>query len=387
MNHCAFSGMFSKTIFLRTGFCLITMWLMLNGCNKIEPGTFSVVEKEPVEPTHTATARLVIADQYVEAVGTVRPKTETHIEARITGQVLDVKINSGDPVKKGDLLISLDSRQMVSRLDQARQALKTAEAGREQSRHAVDAARAGFKQAQANYNRYKGYFDSQAATAQELEAAESSYRQAEAGLKRAKEGLTAAEAGIRQAQAVVEESQISLEFTRILAPEDGVVLKRLVEPGDLALPGKPLVTLRTTGALRLEANVREGLISQVKPGTVLDVAIGTLSQQVAATIEEIVPYADPASRTFLVKAALPPLDNLYPGMFGKLRIPVDRQQIVVVPLAAVRRVGQLELLQVKTENGWQTRFIKTGVQRGDQVEVLTGLDGVETIGWEVVDNG
>jgi hypothetical protein len=77
---------------------------------------------------------------------------------------------------------------------------------------------------------------------------------------------------------VVKESTISLEYTRILAPEDGVVLKRFVEPGDLALPGKPLVALRTSGALRLEAYVREGIDHPGDPGNRPEVDIETLDQ-------------------------------------------------------------------------------------------------------------
>ncbi len=370
-----------------TSLCVATLWMLLSGCDKIAPGTFTAVEKAPFTPGQTAIAEVRETDQWYEAVGTVRPKTETRIEARVTGQVLNVKVSPGDHVSKGALLVSLDSRQMASRQDQAKQALKTSVAGREQARHALEASRAGFKQARANYNRVKNYFESQAATAQDLESAESSFRQAEAGVKRAEEGLAAAEAGIMQARGVVKESAISIAYTQILAPEDGVVLKRFVEPGDLALPGKPLVALRTSGALRLEAYVREGLITRVAPGASLEVDIETLNLQVAASIEEIVPYADPDSRTFLVKAAMPPVEGLYPGMFGKLRIPVGRQRIVTVPQAAVRRVGQLELVHVQVGDGWQTRHVKSGIRVGDAVEILSGLDGTETIGWGVTDNG
>ena len=377
-----------RSLGLRTILCVAAAWmLLLSGCDKIEPGAFTAVEKAPFTPAQTATAKVRETDQVYEAVGTVRPKTESSIEARVTGQVLNVQVSPGDQVSKGALLVTLDSRQMTSRLDQAKQALKTAEAGREQARHALDGARAGFKQAQANYNRVKSYFESQAATAQDLEAAESTFRQAEAGVKRAEEGLAAAGAGILQARGVVNESEISIGYTRILAPEDGVVLKRFVEPGDLALPGKPLVALRTSGVLRMEAYVREGLITRVAPGASLEVDIETLDKLVAATVEEIVPYADPDSRTFLVKAAMPPVEGLYPGMFGKLRIPVGLQRIVTVPWPAVRRVGQLELVHVQVGDGWQTRHVKTGVRLGDAVEILSGLDGTETIGWEVTDNG
>ena len=369
------------------GIVFATAVILLIGCEKIEPGAFTPVEKTAYRPAQTTVAELREAKQWYEAVGTVRPKTETRIEARVTGQVLDVRVSPGDRVAKGTLLVTLDSRQMTSRLDQAKQALKTAQAGREQARHALDGARAGFKKAEANYRRVKDYYDSQAATAQEFEAAESSFRQAEADVKRAEEGLTAAGAGILQARAVVTESTISLEYSKILAPEKGVVLKRFVEPGDLALPGKPLIALRTTGALRLEAYVREGLITRVAPGTALTVVIDTLGKTTAATVEEIVPYADPDSRTFLVKAAIPPVDGLYPGMFGKLRVPVDHRRIVTIPGEAVRRVGQLELVHVKSGDGWQVRHVKTGVRLDGSVEILSGLDGTETIGWGGTDNG
>lgn len=376
-----------RSVSYRTSLCSAALLMLLSACDKIEPGAFTVVEKTPFIAAQTAVATVRENDRIYEAVGTVRPKTESRIESRVTGQVLSVQVSPGDQVDKGTLLVSLDSRQMKSRLDQAKQALRTAEAGREQARHALDGARAGLNQARANYQRVNRYFTSQAATAQDLEAAESTFRQAEAEVKRAEEGLTAAGAGILQARALVNESEISIAYTRILAPENGVVLKRFVEPGDLAVPGKPLVALRTSGALRLEAYVREGLITRVTPGATFEVDIETLDRVVPATVEEIVPYADPASRTFLVKAGMPPVNGLYPGMFGKLRIPVGRQRIVTVPWSAVRRVGQLELIQVQIGDGWQTRFVKTGVRLGDSVEILSGLDGTETIGWEVTDNG
>jgi multidrug efflux pump subunit AcrA (membrane-fusion protein) len=81
------------------------------------------------------------------------------------------------------------------------------------------------------------------------------------------------------------------------------------------------------------------------------------------------------------------VDGLYPGMFGKLRVPVGRQQIVTLPAAAVRRVGQLELVHVQSGSDWQTRHVKTGRRLGDRLEVLSGLKGGETIGWEANHNG
>lgn len=331
------------------------------------------------EPQEFIKASKQTVTQWYEAVGTVRPRTESSIEAQITAQVMDVKVRPGDKVKKGQLLVSLDNRQFLSRLDQAKQGLKGASAGKNQAGQTIVAAKAAFKQAEADFKRIKKYFKSQAATSQQLEQAQSAYLQAKAGLSRAKEAMTGTGAGIKQAQEVIKEAEIALGFTKIIAPEDGEVLKRTVEPGDLALPGKPLIILQTAGNLRLEAYVREGLIRKVAPGTKLQVYISTLDKTTDAIVEEIVPYADPQTRTFLVKSSLPAISGVYPGMFGKLLIPVEEQEIVMIPKNAVRNVGQLELVLVKEKDGIKTRYVKTGKKTGENVEILSGLSGDEII--------
>ncbi len=357
----------SRAAFLRSLFCALSGLILMAS---------PAGSAEEVRSIRAATEK--VTDWY-EAVGTIRPRTESSIEAQVTAQVLDVKVRPGDKVEKGQVLVSLDNRQPTSRLDQSRQGLKSATAGKKQALQGVAAARAAFHQAEANFRRTRKYFQSQAATSQQLEVAESAYLQAKAGLSQAREALTAAEAGIRQAEEVVREAEISLGYTVISAPEDGEILRRLVEPGDLALPGKPLVILQTAGHLRMEAYVREGLIRKVGPGTHLSVYVTTLDKRLDAVVEEIVPYADPQTRTFLVKSSLPATPGLYPGMFGRLLIPVEEHEAVVIPEAAVRKIGQLELVSVQEGDAWQCRYIQTGKQVRDGIEVLSGLAGGETL--------
>jgi len=339
-------------------------------------------EAATLNPKKQVQAEKETITEWYKAVGTVRPRTETRIEAQITAKVIKINVSPGSKVTKNQVLIVLDNRQANSRLDQSRQALKTAIAGKKQSRQAVISAEANFAQAESDYKRVQTYFKSQAATAQELERAKAAFLQAKAGVKRAREAQAGAQSQIRQAEEVVKETQIALGYTQIRASESGEVLKRLVEQGDLALPGKPLLILQTAGALRLEAYVREGLIKKVKQGTELKAIITTLDSTTTATVDEIVPYAYPQTRTFLVKATLPPIEGLYPGMFGKLLIPIHELEVVMVPRETVRHVGQLELVTVKCkDNHWHPQFIKTGKRFGDKVEVLSGLSGNETLGY------
>jgi len=358
----------------------VVLGIWISGPDTIQPGVVSTSGHTIPTPEYTTTVQREVITEVYEAVGTVRPRTETRIEAQVTAQVVDVKVRPGNKVEKGQLLIRLDNRKLTSRLDQARQGLNSANAGKKQAQQAVAAAQAAFDQASSAYRRTEKYYQANAATKQDMEQAEAAYRQAEAGLARSKESTTAAVARTRQAQEVIREATIALGYTEILAPESGEVLRRMVEPGDLALPGKPLLFLQTEGTHRLEAEVREGLIDQVRMGDRLAVEIRAVGAVVDGTVEEIVPYADPQSRTFLVKVGLPPITGIYPGMFGKLRVPVGRRAAITVPAGAVRQVGQLELIRVKDGERWTERYIKTGRRFDGSIEVLTGLDGGETIG-------
>lgn len=315
----------------------------------------------------------------------IKNQSEINISATLSIVLLDpegneVYVRPGSKVKKGQALIVLDDRQFNSRLAQARQALQSAIAQKEEAGHAVNAAEAAYKQALAAFERTKKYFDSQAATSQDLENAESAHDQAKSGVKRARKALSAAKSGIRQAEEVVKEAQIALDYTTIRAQQDGEILQRMIEPGDLALPGKPLIVLQTAGTLRLEAYVREGLIGKVKLGNQLMVEITTLNKHVKAIVEEIVPYADPQTRTFLVKASLPAIHGLYAGMYGKLLIPAETHSVVMIPEKACQKIGQLEIVIVQDKDRWKTRYIKTGRRIDDKFEVLSGLMGNEWIG-------
>jgi HlyD family secretion protein len=100
---------------------------------------------------------------------------------------------------------------------------------------------------------------------------------------------------------------------------------------------------------------------------------------VTAQVEEIIPYADPRTRTFLVKAILPEIEGIYPGMYGKLLIPSGTTEVVLIPPGAIRRIGQLEMVKVKKGDIWESRYIKTGKIHGELVEVLSGLSGNEIL--------
>ncbi|WP_027357996.1 efflux RND transporter periplasmic adaptor subunit [Desulforegula conservatrix] len=355
------------------------------GCSgDIKPGTVESKGNEDLKFTNTAKAEKTEVTDWYEAVGTVRPRTESRIEALVTANVKSVEVSAGAKVKKDQVLAEIDDRQLVAKLDQAKQALAGARSAEKGATQAVASAQAAFTQADSEYKRVQKYFSSQAATARELEEAKSRYLQAEAGLQQAKEALSGARSGIRQVEEVVKEAEIGLGYTKIKAPADGEILNRMVEPGDLASPGKPLFMMKTSGLMRLEAFVREGLINSVKPGQLLKVSMPNLKNEIDATLEEIVPYADPKSRSFLVKASISKDEGIYPGMFGKLLIPLEKHEAVVLPAESIQKIGQLELVMVQKEKGWERRYVKTGSFSDGKTEILSGLTGDEIIGYNAV---
>ncbi|MCJ7595824.1 MAG: efflux RND transporter periplasmic adaptor subunit [Desulfobacterales bacterium] len=371
--------------FVTGGVALVLLMLYMTGSftpHKIQPGRVENPQGGDFSPTRIGMASLETVTEFYEAVGTIRPRTETRIEAQVMGKILKVLVRAGDMVNKGGLLIVLDSREFEARLEQARQGLNSAASRHKQAGQGVLAAQAVYGEAEAAFKRVRTYFEAEAATAQDLEQAESGFLQTRARLQQAQEGLVGAEAGVVEAGKAVEESTIALGYTRIVATEDGEVVRRLAEAGELALPGRPLLLLQAKGALRLEALVREGLIHRVSQGTLLQMGVSALGRNFSGMVEEVVPSADPMTRTFLVKVGIQDAKGLLPGMFGRLLIPVEERKVVLVPRNAVKRIGQLEMVTVEINGKWQQILVKTGMVLGGKVEVLSGLQGHERLALE-----
>ncbi len=363
-------------------FCLSCIFFFSCDTDTIPPGQSSQEAAFPDAVQHTVRVEKQNIARTHAAVGTIRPLTETRIESQVTGQVLKVNVVPSSRVTPGQILITLDSRQLSVRLDQAKEGLAYAKNSLNQARKARDEAQAGRDQAHAAHLRTKTLFDKDVVPSQKLEIDRAGYLQAKARLERAREGVAGADTSIRQAVEVVKEAQIAMDYAGIRSPAAGVVVERLIDPGDQALPGKTLLVIQTSGALRLEARVREGLISKIIQGKAYGVEIQNLGQTLEATIEEIVPYADPQTRTFLVKAALPDTPGVYPGMFGRLLIPSKEEETLLIPQAALIRVGQLEMVKVQgPDMGFESVYVKTGRKFGGKIEVLSGLNAADTVGY------
>jgi len=334
-----------------------------------------------------------------EAVGTVKSKFATTVRSKLVAHVVAVHAHEGDVVKTGDLLAELDDREVAAQVQKAEGALAEARKAREEINSAVDAAASAQVAASANkdladatYARYKGLLENSAVSRQMYDETEAKQRAAAAEALRvgdmfrstsAKKGEV--EARIEQAKAEVANSQVALGFTKITAPINGFVSMKHVDVGDLASPDAALFDIEDNEQYRLEAAVDEAQSGRVHAGdqavAVLDALGGA---ELPGTVGEIVPTADSASRTFVVKLDLPKDQRLRSGMFGRLRLSIGEKEILAVPKSAVFERGQLAGVYVVAGDGVaRLRLIKTGKQYDDLVEVLSGLNEGDRI---VVDN-
>ncbi len=300
--------------------------------------------------------RLLLTAETVEVVepvpGTVSATDETLVGSRILASITRMHVRSGDRVERGDLLVEFDDSAQRSVLAQREQA----EASQE----------AAFNEASLARDRAVKLFETGNLSRAAYDQALTAYRVQEAELERARRA--------------VAEAQAQLDYTKITAPISGTIVDRYAEAGDTTTPGQALLRLFNPGRLRIEALLRESLISRVQQGQEIGALIGALDLTVTAVVEEIVPTADPGSRSFLIKALLPPQADLYPGMFARLEIPVGQRQRLAVPESAIIRTGQLTFVYVEAEDGTALRrAVRTGSLSDGRVEVVSGLRAGETV--------
>jgi RND family efflux transporter MFP subunit len=178
---------------------------------------------------------------------------------------------------------------------------------------------------------------------------------------------------LAQAEQEIHSATIVRDYARIVAPFAGIVTARTVEPGALAAPGAPLLTIERENGYRLEVSVDESRLPGVKTGQPVEVSLDAVNGHVSARVSEIVPAVDPASRTYTVKIDLPPLAGVRSGIFGRGSFARGARSVVTVPAQAIVERGQLQSVFVVADGAAQSRMITTGKRLAGAVEVLSGI--------------
>lgn len=325
---------------------------LIGAGEKVAPGTTATAPRPVPANVKTQVAVTRAVDNKQAWPGVIRSRAVAQIAPKLTARIVSVNVNSGDKVKKGEIIARLDQRAMRSAYHESESALA--------------AANAVAARARADLKRSRYLYGKQAATRASHDAAV-----ADAG---------SAQAAVDQAASAVEQMRSNLAETALRAPFDGIISERLKEAGDMGLPGDPVVTMLKPDQLRLEAAIPDACAERIKLGMAVRVRTDALPDGLMATVDEIVPEIDRQTGTRLVKAALPVSAGLQQGQFAWLEQSCDdRQPLLLIPVSAVLHYGQLEAVNIVADNQVYTRHIRTGKRQGGSVEVLSGLRAGETI--------
>ncbi|MCB1985972.1 MAG: efflux RND transporter periplasmic adaptor subunit [Burkholderiales bacterium] len=330
---------------------LLLFYMQGSFVSKTPPGTSSLVAETGQPAGNTAVVTEKLVGDMLAWPGTVKSRTVAGIAPRLTARIIEIRVNAGDTVKKGDVIARLDERDLKAQEKAALAALAGANA------QAVRAT--------ADEKRIGGLYEKEAATREHFDAV----------VAQAKE----ARARVNQAGGVVNEIKTRLADTVLLAPFDGTVVKRLKQPGDMGLPGVPVVTMQVPHGLRLEVEVPAACAGAFGIGMAVTVRIDTLNQTFSAPIDEIIPEIDAQTHSQLIKIALPAIEGLKPGFFGWLEQACDQHIALLIPVKAVKHLGQLEVVRVLSNGQQSIRHVRTGKTFGDQIEIVSGLRAGEVV--------
>ncbi len=345
-----------RTLLLRVGIpaaaiLVLMLWILGAFRRDVIAGGRQPVAVESAAGLATAQAatRMISAD--TEVVGTVEAEQIAAVTSRVVANIDDMRVSAGQRVAAGDTLAVLDDRDLRHRVDQAQDAALSGEAT--------------LAQARSDYARDKPLFDQQVITSYDFEHTQTNLKTAEANYHR-----------LQQAQ---QEAEVNLSYAVVRSPFSGVVVDKMANLGDLAAPGKPLLTMYEQGRLWLAVNVPENLVGTVRVGQPLVFRIDALTRQMTGKIVEIVPSSDPASRTVVVRVHLDDTADVVPGMFGRVLLPMKPEPVLALPASAVVRAGQLTMVDVVRDGRVERRTVQLGRSYGNQLEVLSGLTPGETV--------
>jgi membrane fusion protein, multidrug efflux system len=302
-----------------------------------------------------------------ELDGVVEPVKQSTVAAQASGRISHLAVKAGDRVRAGQLLATIDDRE--------------SQAGLQRSRAQTAQAEAELRNAQAQVQRTRELQTKGFVSKAALDTAEAVYK--------------ASQAARDQASAGQRQSAIAQEFTRVTAPYEGWVLETLAQPGDLAVPGKPLLTLYAPLPLRAVVHVPASRAAAARAATHVEVQVPDSSggaQWVVPAARTMLPAADPVAQTLEWRLELPTAAarTVAPGQQVHVRFAAGPQRRVVVPASAVLRRGELTAVYVVSPDGsgFMLKAVRLGADHGSAgVEVLAGLSAADAVALDPVKAG
>ncbi|MCK5650692.1 MAG: efflux RND transporter periplasmic adaptor subunit [Gemmatimonadetes bacterium] len=314
-------------------FIPMTLVLAVASCTASEPGELATSD----QGADVAVSRAVVSPGFESYPATLVPTERADLATRMSGTIRRIRVDVGSEVSSGQVLAELDASDIEAR---------------------IAAAEANTRLARRSFDRIENLAADGAASQQELD--EVTARQ------------EAAEAGLRDARA-------QASYAVLRAPFDGVVVARMAHPGDLAAPGRPLLSLLGRKALKVEADLPADMAGKVQVGDELSVFFPSLGSRVAVGVTRVVPALTPGSRRFRIEARLledlPGEGSVVPGAYVRLVLQEQDASRQWIPADAVVRRGQLTGVFTVEDSELRLRWVRLGESSGDAIELLAGPIG------------
>ncbi|TCL63753.1 RND family efflux transporter MFP subunit [Hydrogenispora ethanolica] len=340
-------------------------WIMLmgvTGCGRKEP---AATQKDEAIPVQVVTVEQGGIQEVFTTVGTVEADGKAVISSKLSGRIAQVAVELGDPVKKGQVLATLEKTDFTNERAQAKASLLQAEASLAEN--------------QANFNRMQKLWQEEAISQQEYE--------------RAKTQFAIAQTSVQQSRAGVALREEQLQNTDILAPIAGSIGSRQVNPGEMVSPGVKLMEVVDLSKVYITVQLSDSYIAQTKRGQKAQVSLASLPETVyAGTVEQISPSADAAQKTFPVRIRLENSGGIFrEGMLAEVKLNFNqRQDALMVPMEAIiDEVGTKAVFVIRGRQA-ERKIVEPGISDGKRVEIVSGLapgDRVVVLGQNNLEDG
>jgi RND family efflux transporter MFP subunit len=328
----------------------------------------------PVEVTVDRVAMTSMPASF-EAGGVLVSRQTAVIASRVLAPIAQIPVQPGERVRRGQVLVRLESDNLTAQAAQARAGLEVARANARAVTSDQAAAEAGVALARATHTRISRLHADRSATQQELDEATAALRQAEARLAAAGAQADATGRSIDAANAGVQAADIAKSWIVLTSPFDGIVAARHADPGSMASPGMPLLVIEASGSWQMDVRVDASRAAGLSVGQAAQVRVdgGSTDAWVQGKVGEIA-RVDPASHSFVVTIDLDPNPAWRSGLFGRARFEGPGTHRLGVSSDAVVTRGQLTLVYVVgADDHARLRAVSLGDRANGRTEVLAGL--------------
>jgi RND family efflux transporter MFP subunit len=337
-----------------------------------------------VIPAAVAIVKRTDIDNTFTVAGEFDPYQEIEMHAKVSGYVRKINVDIGDRVKTGQVLAVLEVPELMAQLQGAGAGVRHSQQEVQRMQNEVARDEAQYQALHANANRLDQADKARPGliAQQELDDAQAKDRAAAAQVESAKSALSAAQQQLEMSRANNTQVSAMSDYTRIVAPFDGVVTWRYADTGALVQAGTsnsnsaPVVKLAQVNVLRLRIPVPESLAATIRIGQPAEITVQATGEHFKGTVARFTDALDHNTRTMQVEIDVPnDTYKLQPGMYANVALQTQKHpDALTVPVQAVQQQnGKSTVLIVDQQNRVQPLEIQTGLETPDRVEVLAGL--------------